>query len=94
MEHPWKTWYVPADSIPNGPWEAAKAYLTFLFEESSLFTIHVRWVMIMPLDIQLAGKIHWDSSNCVDMEWEGLADKMLFKLATPVDKVVHEPYCN
>ena len=34
--------------------EAAEAYLVGLMEDANLYTIHVKWVTIMPKDIQLA----------------------------------------
>ena len=38
--------------------EAAKVYLVGLFEDTSLCTIHARWITIMLKDIQLARRIH------------------------------------
>ena len=37
--------------------EAAEAYVVGLMEETNLYTIHAKWVTIMPKDIQLAHHI-------------------------------------
>ena len=37
--------------------EAAEAYLVGLFEDTNLCAIHVKWITIMPKDIQLARRI-------------------------------------
>ena len=41
----------------KGLQEVAEAYLVGLFEDSNLCAIHVKWVTIMPRDVQLAGRI-------------------------------------
>ena len=37
--------------------EATEAYLIGLFEDTNLCAIHVKWVTILPLDMQLAHRI-------------------------------------
>ena len=37
--------------------EAAEAYLVGLFKDTNLCAIHVKWITIMPRDIQLARRI-------------------------------------
>ena len=38
--------------------EASEAYLVYLFEDTNLCAIHMKHVMIMPKDMQLAWRIH------------------------------------
>ena len=38
--------------------ESAKAYLIGIFKDTNLCTTHVKWVMILPRDMQLACRIH------------------------------------
>ena len=51
------TWYRIQVGAVLALHEAAEAYLIWLLEDMNLYTIHAKWVRILPKDMQLARRI-------------------------------------